>query len=292
MATFTTILSHLGRALGVPLGAIPMSSCKITKPHLLKRAGLASASQGTALLFAVPYVVARDAYDPQRNLSLYAVPRDYHGYFQELEKSLLPSLTEAFPEYHFALFSDHSPIAEVNAAASCGLGMIGMNGLLMTKKYGSFVFLGEIITDAPWSVATGQSEDDLPIIAPQYCEKCGACVKACPAGCLPEHRKGCLSALTQKKGELSPEEIHALSKHPLVWGCDTCQLACPHNQRVLKEGNDTTVAYFLEHRLATLDSTTLERMSDDCFAQRAYAWRGRAVIERNIILQENKRKNL
>ena len=274
-----TMLETITSLLGTPACAIPLSCCKPAKEYLLERAGIPST--GTAVLFAVPYLMTADVEDPQRNLSLYAVPRDYHGFMQELSESLIPQLTEAFPSHRFALFADHSPICEVDAAARAGLGVLGLNGLLITPAYGSFVFIGEVVTDADYEIATGHFVPDLPS-TPPLCEACGACLAACPAGCRGGAREGCLSALTQKKGELTASEAEAIRQSGLVWGCDACQLVCPHNIRVVQNGFDTPIPYFREKRLNRIDISTLDVMSDEEFASRAYAWRGRKVIRRNV----------
>lgn len=272
-----TMLDTIRSLLGVPACAIPLSVCKPAKSYLLERAGIPST--GTAILFAVPYVMTADVGDPDRNLSLYAVPRDYHGYMKELEATVLPSLREDYPDFAFALFADHSPILEADAAARAGLGVLGMNGLLLTPAYGSLVFIGELVTSADYTV-TGEAVPVFPA-EPPLCEGCGLCVKACPAGCREGDRTGCLSALTQKKGELSPEEIAAIVRGGLVWGCDACQLACPHNRAVIEAGKDTPVPYFRKERLIRVDAEALEAMDDAAFRGRAYSWRGRAVILRN-----------
>ena len=276
-----TMLETVRSLLGVPACAIPLSVCRPAKTYLLERAGIPSS--GTAILFAVPYVMTADAGEPTRNLSLYAVPRDYHGYMKELEAVVVPSLRGDYPDFAFALFADHSPIMEVDAAARAGLGMLGMNGLLLTPEYGSFVFIGELMTDADYTAVTGEAVPAFPADPPR-CEGCGLCVKACPAGCGEGSRDGCLSALTQKKGELTPEETAAIVKGGLVWGCDACQLACPHNRAIIKDGRDTPVPYFREGRLIRADAEALAAMEDAAFKARAYSWRGRAVILRNCAL--------
>ena len=281
----STMLETITSLLGMPACAIPLSCCKPAKSYLLEKAGIST--EGTAILFAVPYLVTADVAAPERNLSLYAVSRDYHGYMQALSREILPLLRERFPTHAFALFADHSPIGEVDAAARAGLGTLGMNGLLITPDYGSFVFLGEIVTDAPYEAVTGRERPDFPD-APPPCEGCGACLTACPAGC----RNGCdprvcLSAVTQKKGVLTEEDIAALRAGGLVWGCDACQLACPHNQRVVHEGRDTPIPYFREDRRLYVDTNILDAMTKEDFSTRAYAWRGPAVIRRNaVLLQE------
>ena len=284
-----TMLETIRSLLGTPACAIPLSSCRILRPHLLTRAGLPT--EGTAILFSIPYLVTSDEALPGRNLSLYAVPRDYHGYTKILSDSLLPRLRELYPTKRFALFADHSPIAEVDAAARAGLGVIGRHGLLITPDFGSFVFLGELITDAEYAEVTGCPDQIIPPTPPR-CEDCGACVSACPTGTLPGHeRDACLSSLTQKKGELTPDERKALLRGGLAWGCDACQLACPHNKAVLRERRDTPLPYFTSQRLSQLSVSTLDAMTDDEFSERAYAWRGRAVIRRNLELLESSEEN-
>ncbi len=277
----TSLLSFMGQALGVPLGAIPLSQCRIQRPYLLERSGLSH--EGTAVLFAVPYVVTADAHKPERNLSLYAIPEDYHRYFENLKASLIPQLSGAYPDFRFELFSDHSPISEVEAAVKCGLGIMGKHGLLITEDYGSFVFLGEIVTNMPWAQVTG-TEAGFKAQALRGCEGCDACIRACPGGCLPQHRETCVSAISQKKGTLTAEDMRLLTSQPLVWGCDVCQLVCPHNRRIIAEGRDTPVAYFTQNRIHHIDETLLSQMSEEAFGRRAYAWRGKAVIERNLSL--------
>ena len=280
----TTMLETIRSLLGVPACAIPLSICRPAKTYLLDRAGLPAT--GTAILFAIPYLVSGDVDDPTRNLSLYAVSHDYHGYMKELEETVLPSVRHNFPDISFALFADHSPICEVDAAARAGLGILGMNGLLLTPEYGSFVFLGEIITSADDHAVTGEPLPQFPA-EPPMCEGCGACINACSMACRGGDREHCLSAMTQKKGVLSPEEATAIREGGLVWGCDACQLACPHNLRVIRDGRDTTIPYFRNERILRLDSRTLRAMSDDDFASRAYSWRGRTVISRNVALFED-----
>ncbi len=250
---------------------LPLEACRLLRPYLLEREGLGNT--GTAVLFAVPYLPTPcDA--TKRNISAYAVPRDYHLFFQDLFEELLPLLKAAYPHHRFAAFADHSPIDEVHAAARAGLGVIGKNGLLITPLYSSYVFLGEIITDM---VISAEVHDVSP------CRGCGACERACPAkGALP-----CLSALTQKKGTLTREEEEYVLRGGSVWGCDKCQEVCPHTKEALQKGTlYSTIPYFINSAIPYLTKEILNEMSNDAFSRRAYAWRGRAVVERNLAIFE------
>lgn len=254
------------------VGAVPLSACRIMRPYLLERAGIGS---GTVFMLAVPYYTpACEA--PDRSISAYAVSRDYHLFFAELFEELLPYLQNKFPSNRFAAFADHSPISELAAAARAGIGVIGKNGLLLTEKYGSYVFLGEVITDM-----------DIPceVLPIKACLDCGACAEVCPA--LGAEGGVCLSALSQKKGDLSEEEKTVLRTTSTVWGCDRCQECCPYNQKAKKAGSIySPIPFFGESTLPAPTAQVIEEMRAEAFALRAYSWRGRDTILRNLRLCE------
>ncbi len=250
--------------------AVSLEACKIEREYLLTRGNLSK--DGTAIIFAIPYFVPTG---DRCNISAYAVPRDYHHYFSELFERIIPRLRDEFPQNNFLGFSDHSPIDEVYAAALGGLGVIGKNRLLITEKYSSFVFLGEIITDLPL-------ETELHEI--KTCENCGRCEKRCPFSLSGE----CLSALTQKKGTLTEEEISIIKANGSAWGCDICQNVCPHTEKAISEGTIITpIDYFKENRIEKLTIGIVEEMTDGEFSLRSYAWRKRETILRNLNITEN-----
>lgn len=254
-----TLMEYL-RGEGIEaIGALPFSECRVQKPHLL------TFSPKTALMFLIPYYVPTK----EHNLSLYAVAGDYHTFLAQCFDRILPKLRQDFPEAAFIGFTDHSPIDEREAAAKAGLGILGDNGLLIHARYGTFHFIAEILTDL---------EIDTQAQKIEHCEHCGRCRTACPTP------GGCLSALTQKKGELTAEEEEILLRCGSCWGCDACQLCCPHNRHV----EPTPISFFYRDRIPVLTSECLNAMSDSFFATRAYAWRGRAVIARNLALLKNK----
>ena len=249
---------------------IPLSACRIVRPYLLEKEEI---ENGTVIVMAIPYF-SPACMDPERNISAYAVSRDYHLFYRQLFERLLSALREAFPQNKFAAFADHSPIDELDAAAKAGLGKIGKNHLLITPKYSSYVFLGELITDA---VLPCEPKPVTP------CEGCGKCLSACPM----EDCGTCLSALTQKKGELTEHEQACILKYGSLWGCDICQQVCPHTQKALKSQSIASpIPFFGECATPHLTSKILEEMSEEEFLKRAYSWRGRNTILRNLKLAE------
>jgi epoxyqueuosine reductase QueG len=76
--------------------------------------------------------------------------------------------------------------------------------------------------------------------------------------------------------------------HKTVWGCDLCQTACPHTRRVIRDGYTTPIPFFHESRIPRLTSETLDAMDPSSFKTRAFSWRGRATIARNLAAYEQK----
>lgn len=260
------VLKKHGITLFAP---IPLKDCIITKPYLLERENIKG---GTAYICAVPYLTPD--YKTRHNISAYCSVLDYHGFFAQLRKDAVAELKKEYPQYNFAVFADHSPLEERDAAAKAGLGIIGKNGMLITEKYSSYIFLGELITDAV---------TDCRAHEPVYCENCGKCKLLCPM----EELGQCLSALTQKKGELTENEEKAIIKYGTAWGCDICQEACPYTERAFANGTVyTDIEYFKTDATPFLTSDFIKNMNDDVFMTRAYSWRGKQTILRNLGILE------
>ncbi len=252
---------------------LPFSLCNCRRPDIITRRGVSDKDIKTAILFLIPYYVGGE----KGNISLYARSGDYHFYSDALFARILPLLEEEYGG-RFLGFADKSPIEETRAAALAGLGKIGDNYMLINEKYGSFVFLAEILTTNP-PETFGFSEDKLSHCGETECLHCGACKKACP---MIKENMPCLSALTQKKGELSEEEAAYLRKYGSAWGCDICQLVCPMNAEILKKGMETPIDFFKKDRISTLTGELLDSMTDEEFARRSFSWRGKAPLYRNL----------
>lgn len=209
----------------------------------------------------------------QDNLSLYSVIADYHDVAGEMLDSACQKLCEIFPKNSFVPFVDASPIAEVTAALKSGLGILGRNGQLITEKYGSMVFIGEIVTDLELNLVDNGIKS---------CEACGKCIDACPTGALSGSgfcKDICRSHFSQKKGELTEWETEQLKNGGLAWGCDICTLACPHNESV----EITPIKRFYEDVQPTLTEQNIEIL----IKNRAFAWRGEKVLRRNLSILKN-----
>ena len=263
--------------LEVLCGVLPLCECRLLRPYLLTRAGFGEKDELFVCIFAIPYLSpAADA--PDRNLSAYAVCEDYHVYIRELFDSLMPRLQADHPAHRFACFVDQSPIDEIETAIAAGLGIRGRDHLLLTERYSSYIFLAEIITDLPLTA----TRSSLPPEARQ-CHGCGKCIEACP---ITREGGECRSALTQKKGALRDDEHDMLAAFPSVWGCDICQEVCPYTAHARARGTIwSPIPFFNQRTLPHLTLTPLDGMSDEQFSRRAYAWRGKDTIRRNLLLK-------
>ena len=230
----------------------------------------------SVVIFLIPYYTAEG-----KNISRYAVSKDYHIIIREITDRLNERLRELFPSSSAKGYGDHSPIDERHAALIGGLGIVGDNGLLINEKYGSYVFVADSVTDIP--------AEQLGATAPaeiKECIHCGECRRACPTGILRAEGDSCLSYITQKKGELQEWEAELMRRYNTAWGCDMCQTCCPYN----KKAKQTPIEFFYEDNIDSLTEDTLKMMTDDEFKSRAFAWRGRGTVERNIrILAENEK---
>lgn len=164
--------------------------------------------------------------DPARGLiSCYAWGADYHGLMADrLEE--LAAFVEAEAGGRCRAYVDTGPILERDCAASAGLGFQGKSCCLINPRLGSWLFLGEILSDLPLSC-------DTPSMRPA-CGSCRRCLDACPTQALVApyllDSRLCISYLTvELKGAIPRRLRPLLGNH--IFGCDACQDACPWNAR-------------------------------------------------------------
>ena len=230
----------------------------------------------TVLAAAFPYYAG----ERPGNLSLYARGEDYHAVVVRRLNTVCEALAEQYPGESFFPSADNSPLPEREAAWLAGIGLRGASGLLILPPYGTYVFLGTILTGAAL---------DLPERSPAPdCPRCVACRAACPAGAMGEGGPDvsrCLSELTQKKGALTGEEEARLKAHPLIWGCDFCQRACPFNA----DPALSPLPEFSTDLVDSLENADLEGLTNRTFREkyggRAFAWRGPGPLRRNLELK-------
>ncbi|MBY0245476.1 MAG: tRNA epoxyqueuosine(34) reductase QueG [Sphingobacteriaceae bacterium] len=192
-------------------------------------------------------------------ISKYAYGKDYHEVIKEKLRSLLSFIHENIGEVSGRGFVDSAPVMDKAWAQKSGLGWVGKNSNLISKKSGSFFFLAELIIDLPLAYDNPFQND--------YCGSCTRCIDACPTDAIAEpfvvDGSKCISYLTI---ELK-NEIPTVFKNKMenwAFGCDICQEVCPWNRfSIPHQTND-----FNPHPdLLSLSKKDLTEITEDIFKQ-------------------------
>lgn len=174
----------------------------------------------------------------------YALGRDYHKVMRKRLKAFGKAIEELAGQHGYRAFVDSAPIMERQMAQQAGLGWLGKNTLLLAPGTGSWFFLGELMTNLvlPFDQPSTQN----------HCGSCNQCLVDCPTDAFVapgvlDARK-CISYLTIEYDGIIPEELRSKMGNR-VYGCDDCQLVCPHNAKA----KDTQEPDFAaRHRLDTI----------------------------------------
>lgn len=168
--------------------------------------------------------VQQDANAPV--LSKYAYGKDYHFVMKEKMNLLLGYIRSLRPGVEGRVFVDSAPVLDRAWARQAGLGWIGKNSNLISRRAGSFVFIGELILDLELDYNSLPEGD--------FCGSCNRCVEACPTGAILEHRtldaERCISYQTiENRGPIPLGLKGKLANR--FFGCDICQDVCPWNRK-------------------------------------------------------------
>lgn len=158
-------------------------------------------------------------------ISSYAYGHDYHDVIRKKLNTLILKLKALVPEISVRGFVDSAPVLERTWATRAGLGWIGKNSMLISKRNGSYFFISELITDL-------ELEYDQPM-GGNYCGDCSRCLDACPTAAITDIRvvdaNKCISYLTiENKTEIPGHFAGKYEKW--IFGCDICQQVCPWNR--------------------------------------------------------------
>lgn len=178
-----------------------------------------------AVSYNKPETTLVSALPGEGRISSYARTEDYHKQIKEMLKQL-----EAFIHSHvdsevqLKSYIDAGPVLERAFASQAGLGAIGKNNCLIIPGEGSYFFLAEILTNLPLP-------QDQPFNS-DLCKNCQRCIQACPTSCIqPNHTidaNHCISYLTIENKNVIEDYLKG-SIGDWLFGCDVCQMVCPHN---------------------------------------------------------------
>ncbi len=211
-------------------------------------------------------------------IARYALGKDYHLVVKKLLEELLSFIKALLPKSEGKTFCDSGAMLEKAWANRCALGSIGKNSLLIHPQWGSFVFIGLIVTDAEMTYDSPTSID--------VCERCKRCMVACPTQAIVSPHvvdaRKCVSYQTIESKESLPPELKGKTEG-FVFGCDYCQEVCPYNKDVISQ-NESSPLY--KEELSDISSADLSELSreqfDSLFSETAIARTGFDKLKQNI----------
>lgn len=202
---------------------------------------------------------------------------DYHFILRRKMESLAEGIERIAGKFNYKAMVDTGELIDTAVAARSGLGFIGKNGLLISKEYGSWIYLGELITNL-------EIEPDKPV--DYSCGDCTRCIDFCPTKALigdgTLNAPRCLSYQTQAKGIMDEEYREKIKT--VIYGCDICQLVCPYNRGI---DNHFHIEMESNPELVNPELIPLQDLNNRQFKEKfgilAGSWRGKNPIQRNAI---------
>ena len=226
------------------------------------------------IVCAIPYYTGKEY---ESNISRYCYGLDYHLVIKEKLNEICEEIKSKDDKFKYEIFTDNGPLVDRYLAYLAGIGYYGINNNIITDKYGSYVFIGYIVNN--YNLEVDESND-------KTCLGCNKCVKYCPGNALEGNYqmdpKKCISYITQKKEELTDEEKRKMKKNKSLFGCDICQVVCPHNKDIeiskFKEFTNNLIINLSEEEINSISNKEFKRR----YKERAFSWRGRNIIKRNM----------
>lgn len=203
---------------------------------------------------------------------------DYHVLVREKLEQLAAYIESRVSDSRFKIMVDTGELVDRAVAERAGIGWSGKNCSIITPEFGSYVYLGEMITNLPF-------EPDEPLH--DQCGDCNKCIDACPTGALVQpgqlDAQRCIAFLTQTKGTMPDEFREKIGNR--LYGCDTCQTSCPKNKgmdfhRHPRMDPDPEVVKPLLQPLLNISN----REFRETYGELSGSWRGKKPIQRNAIL--------
>lgn len=206
---------------------------------------------------------------------------DYHRVLKDHMESLTRELKKSI-DFEFMIFTDTGPLVDREVAHRAGLGYYGKNCSLINPKFGSYFFIGYILTNLDLNINESPLESE--------CGDCDLCLRACPTNALIGAGKlkanKCISYLTQTKNPINEELTKKMGIK--IYGCDTCQVVCPKNIGIKESSHDEFIPYKTG---GFIDIEELLKMSKKDFNNKyrdmAGSWRGKSVLIRNALISLN-----
>ncbi|WP_192929585.1 tRNA epoxyqueuosine(34) reductase QueG [Alkaliphilus serpentinus] len=204
--------------------------------------------------------------------------RDYHFVLMEKLTNLAEYIKKLSSNLQYKAFVDTGPLVDRHVAHRAGLGWYGYNSTLINEGYGSWFFIGYLLTNL-------QLQPDKTL--EDQCAGCNLCVEQCPGGAIEGpysfNANKCLSYVLQQRETIPHEKRGNLGNR--LYGCDICQLVCPHNKEVKASKEEAFIPKDLPHHVDLVQLINITSKDfKTLFNKNASGWRGKKTLQRNAII--------
>jgi len=256
------------------------------EPDIEKRTNPALLFENPQSIIAIAIAYPSKLKDPPKSepgarrgiMSRSAWGEDYHKVLRDRLAKLEAWLRERYPELRVESMVDTGALSDRAVAERAGIGWSAKNCAIISPDLGSWIYLGEMITNIPF-------EPDEPIT--ESCGSCTKCIDACPTDALVGpgqlNSSRCISFVTQTKGMLSDEFMRKIGNR--LYGCDTCQTVCPINR-----GKNWTHQAELQPDMELVKPLLVPLLTignkefQTRYGRTSSAWRGKKPIQRNAVI--------
>lgn len=242
----------------------------------------------TIISIAFPYLWVEN--NIENGFSKYTKGLDYHRVVKKYLDKICDFIKSKGGEA--VAFVDSNTLPERYIAYLANVGFIGRNNMIITGKYGSYVFLGEIITNL--ELESEEIREFQEIKEYKECGECNKCYNVCPTKSINIRKINsniCSSYITQKK-DLTDIEIKLLKDK--IFGCDICQNICPYNEDIYFSNiEEFKPLEFMCNLQSDVYADMNNKFFKDNISMTSCGWRGKNVIKRNSIIKlYNEGKNI
>lgn len=211
--------------------------------------------------------------------------KDYHIVLKDKLEKLASFILSEYKGLEYKAFVDTGPLVDRYLADRAGIGFYGYNSTIINKDFGSWIFLGYMITNIPL-------EKDKPLDA--TCIGCNLCIENCPNSAIEKpydfNANKCLSNILQQKKDVPENALSKLDNK--IYGCDICQNVCPHNKDIKEATSKEFIPRELPHKVDLISLLNLSNKEyKTLFKENASGWRGKKILQRNAIIALGNSKN-